>query len=97
MPIEEDPDLMVDVKPDSWNNIPFPLVDTFKILMQEIRNLKSWNREIQTQMRMIDKKVQTNAQTVDRENEKIQNEFLRVETSLRTAIDMKIQSNNTVI
>lgn len=54
---EDEFDTLIKLSPDSWNNIPIPLVEAFKILMNEIRTIKSRSHMTNFKIKQLNNKI----------------------------------------
>jgi predicted nucleic acid-binding Zn-ribbon protein len=88
---------LAQVQPETWNNIPFPLVDAIKVLMEEIRALKHQGYTTNFEVKAVDKKVGAGVKEAAADIKTALEEIRRSEQSLKVHIEAAIKSNNEVI
>jgi hypothetical protein len=85
--VEEDDTPLGGVQPDTWNNIPFPLVDTIKILMEEIRGINQRSTNTNFMVKKLDQKMCLGAKEASAENKGTFDEIRRMELSLKAFVE----------
>lgn len=76
------------IKPEGWNNIPIPLCDAIKIIVNEITKLKKVTTQSNFMIQQNSKSIESRASDAAMESKAISNDLRKTEDSLKNLIEM---------